>query len=100
MITISLLRRAGIINGDGSIEGYPNLTDKQCIAVIRGLKDACNQYCATAVDVSTVRNNINQYIAQHSNTGRTMPNSFPNYIILEILRTHGSKMTDYLLLDE
>jgi len=94
MISVSQLRNVGIIDNCGIIIDHPELSIKQSAYVIKEILEICNN------KNGTLEKNMENYLHITNCSGSTLQISFPEYIIRGIIKEYGSKMIDYLLLED
>ena len=100
MLSVSQLRNVGIVDNQGEIIDYPDLSPKQRVTVIKHLLTLCNSDSVEGSHSVSLRLSIDKYLANTQSAGRTIHASFPQFILRAILLKYGQKMIDHLLLEE
>ena len=98
--TLSKLRNMDIINNDGNITNYTELSDKQTNIVISQLLEILNLNMDTEKKDAQITSNIDNYLEKTNCIGRTILTTFPVFILRDILHSNKTKMIDYILLDD
>lgn len=96
MPTISQLRDVGIVDDNGCITDYPNLSTRQRSVVTTKILEILNRCSSDSVlNSDTVRSNIEQYLTMHGASC-----SFPDFIIRTLMRTYGPDIIDHMIMQE
>lgn len=103
MLTVSQLRDVEIVDNDGFIQDYPELSCRQRTIVIKEILAIFNgqKYgIGTSDSATNLKANMDRYLSDTSYAGRSLYQSFPDFIIRDIIQKYGPKMIDHLLLQD
>jgi hypothetical protein len=104
MLSVSQLRNIGIVDNNGCVVDYPELSDRQRVTIIKEVLAIFNGKsggCMPPQDtVAKLKTNIEQYLGETNSSGRSLCIIFPDFIIRAIIQKYGPKMIDHMLLQD